>query len=55
MSYQATINDKSTKNSLAASGYTAFEHEALEQSSNRGAFLVKEKIRGSKNEWKNGA
>ncbi|KAH7406000.1 Sodium/hydrogen exchanger family-domain-containing protein [Phaeosphaeria sp. MPI-PUGE-AT-0046c] len=54
MSEQAIIEDKGTKNKLAASGYTAFVHDALEQSVVSVAVLVNRNFGGSKNKNKGG-
>lgn len=52
MSEQAIIEDKGTKGKLAASGYTAFVHAALEQSVVGVAVLVNRNFGGSKNKTK---
>jgi hypothetical protein len=49
MSEQAIIEDKGTKNKLAASSYTAFVHAALEQSRTPVAVLINKNFGGSKN------
>ncbi|KAF1913674.1 Sodium/hydrogen exchanger family-domain-containing protein [Ampelomyces quisqualis] len=49
MSEQAVIEDKGTKNKLAASGYTSFVSAALEQSAVPVAVLVNKNFGGSKN------
>lgn len=54
LSEQAIIEDKGTKNKLAASGYTAFVHAALEQSAVSVAVLVNKNFGGSKNKKKGG-
>jgi hypothetical protein len=56
MSEQAIIEDKSEmrKNKLAASGYTSFVHEALEQSAVPVAVLINKNFGGSKNKDRRG-
>jgi hypothetical protein len=56
MSEQAIIEDKSEmrKNKLAASGYTSFVHEALEQSVVPVAVLINKNFGGSKNKDRRG-
>jgi hypothetical protein len=49
MSEQAIIEDKGTKNKLAASSYTSFVHETLEQASIPVAVLINKNFGGSKN------
>jgi len=49
MSEQAIIEDKGTKNKLAASGYNSFVHETLEQASIPVAVLINKNFGGSKN------
>lgn len=49
MSEQAIIEDKGTKNKLAASSYTSFVKSTLEQSSVRVAVLINKNFGGSKN------
>jgi hypothetical protein len=56
MSEQAIIEDKNEmrKNKLAASGYTSFVHEALEQSAVPVAVLINKNFGGSKNKDRRG-
>ncbi|KAH4072543.1 hypothetical protein HBH50_060910 [Parastagonospora nodorum] len=54
MSEQAIIEDKGTKNKLAASGYTSFVHNALEQSTVPVAVLINKNFGGSKNKDRRG-
>ncbi|USP82382.1 uncharacterized protein yc1106_09656 [Curvularia clavata] len=49
MSEQAIIEDKGTKNKLAASSYNAFVHQALENASIPVAVLINKNFGGSKN------
>jgi hypothetical protein len=49
MSEQTVIEDRGTKNKLAASGYTAFVADALEQSRAPVAVLINKNFGGSKN------
>jgi hypothetical protein len=49
MSEQAIIEDKGTKNKLAASSYNSFVHETLEQASIPVAVLINKNFGGSKN------
>ncbi len=49
MSEQAIIEDKGTKNKLAASSYSSFVHETLEQASIPVAVLINKNFGGSKN------
>lgn len=52
MSEQAVIEDKGTKNKLAASSYTLFVNDTFEQSSTPVAVLVNKNFGGSKNKDK---